>query len=30
METWAGKVEQTLGAEFKQKNASAGVRKKKR
>ena len=30
METWAGKVEQTPGAEFKQKNASAGVRKKKR
>jgi hypothetical protein len=30
METWAGKVEQALGAEFKQKNASGGVRKKKR
>lgn len=30
METWAGKAEQTLGAELKQKNASASVRKKKR
>lgn len=30
METWAGKAEQTLSAEFQQKNASAGVRKKKR
>jgi hypothetical protein len=30
METWAGKVEQTLGAELKQKDASASVRKKKR
>ena len=30
METWAGKAEQTLGAELKQKDASATVRKKKR
>jgi hypothetical protein len=30
METWAGKVEQTLGAELKQKDACASVRKKKR
>ena len=30
METWAGKAEQTLGDELKQKNASASVRKKKR
>jgi hypothetical protein len=30
METWAGKVEQTLAAELKQKDASAKVRKKKR
>jgi hypothetical protein len=30
METWAGKAEQTLGAELKQKDASASVRKKKR
>lgn len=30
METWAGKVEQTLGVELKQKDASASVRKKKR
>jgi hypothetical protein len=30
METWAGKTEQVLGAELKQKDASAGVRKKKR
>lgn len=30
METWAGKAEQTLGAELKQKKASASVRKKKR
>lgn len=30
METWAGKAEQTLGAELKRKDPSAGVRKKKR
>jgi hypothetical protein len=30
METWAAKAEQTLGAELKQKDAAAGVRKKKR
>jgi hypothetical protein len=30
LETWAGKAEQTLGAELKQKDASASVRKKKR
>ena len=30
METWAGKAEQALGAELKQKDASASVRKKKR
>ena len=30
MQTWAGKAEQTLGAELKQKDASASVRKKKR
>jgi len=30
METWAGKAEQTLAAELKQKDASASVRKKKR
>ena len=30
METWAGKAEQTLGAELEQKDASASVRKKKR
>lgn len=30
METWAGKVEQTLGAELEQKDASASIRKKKR
>ena len=30
METWADKVEQTLGAELKQNDASASVRKKKR
>ena len=30
METWAGKAEQTLGAELKQKDASASIRKKKR
>jgi len=30
METWAGKAEQTLADELKQKNASASVRKKKR
>jgi|SRR5579862_115577 hypothetical protein len=30
METWAGKAEQTLSAELKQKDASTGVRKKKR
>jgi hypothetical protein len=30
MEAWAGKAEQTLGAELKQKDASASVRKKKR
>ena len=30
METWAGKAEQTLSAELKQKDPSASVRKKKR
>ena len=30
METWAGKAEQTLAAELKQKDACASVRKKKR
>lgn len=30
MQTWAGKAEQTLGAELKQKDVSASVRKKKR
>lgn len=30
METWAGKTEQALGTELKQKDASASVRKKKR
>jgi len=30
METWAGKAEQTLADELKQKDASARVRKKKR
>jgi hypothetical protein len=30
METWAGKAEQTLANELKQKDASASVRKKKR
>ena len=30
METWAGKAEQTLADELKQKDASASVRKKKR
>lgn len=30
METWAGKAEQALSAELKQKDASASVRKKKR
>jgi len=30
METWAGKAEQALGAELKQKDVSASVRKKKR
>jgi len=30
METWAGRAEQTLADELKQKNASASVRKKKR
>ena len=30
MQSWAGKAEQTLGAELKQKDASASVRKKKR
>lgn len=30
LQTWAGKAEQTLGAELKQKDASASVRKKKR
>ena len=30
MESWAGKVEQTLADELKQKDASASVRKKKR
>ena len=30
METWAGKAEQTLAEELKQKDASASVRKKKR
>ena len=30
METWAGKAEQTLADELKQKHASASVRKKKR
>lgn len=30
LETWAGKVEQTLAEELKQKDASASVRKKKR
>ena len=30
METWAGKVEQTLGAELEQKDTSASIRKKKR
>lgn len=30
METWAGKAEQTLSAELKQKDASAKLRKKKR
>jgi hypothetical protein len=30
METWAGKVEQTLADELKQKAPSASVRKKKR
>lgn len=30
METWAGKAEQALGVELKQKDASASVRKKKR
>jgi hypothetical protein len=30
LETWAGKVEQTLADELKQKEASASVRKKKR
>lgn len=30
MQTWAGKAEQKLGAELKQKDASASVRKKKR
>jgi len=30
MQTWASKAEQTLGAELKQKDASASVRKKKR
>lgn len=30
METWAGRAEQTLAEELKQKDASASVRKKKR
>ena len=30
METWAGKAEQTLADQLKQKDASASVRKKKR
>lgn len=30
METWAGKAEQSLAAELKQKDASASIRKKKR
>ena len=30
METWAGRAEQTLADELKQKDASASVRKKKR
>lgn len=30
LETWAGKTEQTLADELKQKDASAKVRKKKR
>ena len=30
MEAWAGKAEQTLADELKQKDASASVRKKKR
>ena len=30
MQTWAGKAEQTLGTELKQKDVSASVRKKKR
>lgn len=30
METWAGKAEQTLADELKQKDASAAIRKKKR
>jgi hypothetical protein len=30
LETWAGRVEQTLADELKQKDASASVRKKKR
>lgn len=30
MESWAGRVERTLGEQLKQKDASAGVRKKKR
>ncbi len=30
METWAGKAEQTLANELKQKDSSARVRKKKR
>ncbi len=30
MEAWAGKAEQTLGAELNRKDASASVRKKKR
>lgn len=29
LQTWASKAEQTLGAELKQKDASASVRKKK-
>ena len=30
METWAGKAEQTLADQLKQKDASASIRKKKR